>query len=179
MATTELVFDPFSEEYFDNPYATYQRMRDEAPVYYSPQYDFYALTRHADVAAAFKDHATFSSAKGVTLEEVQQGNVSHEQSIIWMDPPEHRRMRSLVNKVFTPRAVHDLEPMIRTVIDEHLARLDPDRFDVVADFSSLFPVEVITAMLGVPADQRQGIRIRQDVALRRTVAPRSVNARAA
>ncbi|OBG88787.1 cytochrome [Mycobacterium sp. E802] len=165
--TTALIFDPFSDEYFNNPYATYKRMRDEAPVYYSEKYDFYALTRHADVAAALKDHATFSSARGVTLEEVQQGNVAHEQSMIWMDPPEHRRMRSLVNKVFTPRAIGAMEPTIRELIDGYLSGIDKNSFDIVGDFSALFPVEVITAMLGVPVEQRQQIRIWQDIALRR------------
>ena len=59
-----VVFDPFSEDFFNSPYETYRRMRDEAPVYYSAEYQFYALTRHEDVAAAFKDHETYSSAYG-------------------------------------------------------------------------------------------------------------------
>ncbi|BBX26567.1 cytochrome P450 [Mycolicibacterium alvei] len=114
-------------------------MRDEAPVYYSEEYDFYALTRHADVAAALKDN----------------------------DPPEHRRMRSLVNKVFTPRAIAAQEALVHELVDRYLAMLDPEGFDVVADFSALFPVEVITGMLGVPEDFRQTFRINQDIGLRR------------
>jgi cytochrome P450 len=61
MTTSQLVFDPFSEEYYAYPYDIYRRMRDEAPVYYSEQYDFYALSRHEDVAVAFKDFETYSS----------------------------------------------------------------------------------------------------------------------
>ena len=102
MTMSKLVLDPFSEEFFHDPYETYRRLRDEAPVYYSEQYDFYALTRHQDVAAAFKDHETYSSSRGILLENIQSGEHGTEQSIIWMDPPEHRRMRSLVNKVFYP-----------------------------------------------------------------------------
>ena len=64
-------FDPYSEDYFCAPFDTYRRMRDEAPVYYSEKYDFWALTRYDDVAAAIKDHGTFSSAKGVTLDIVK------------------------------------------------------------------------------------------------------------
>jgi cytochrome P450 len=79
-------------------------MRDEAPVYYNEEYDFYALTRHADVAVAFKDFETYTSSRGVDLQAVASGEPP-PLSIIMMDPPEHRRMRSLVNKVFTPRAV--------------------------------------------------------------------------
>lgn len=102
-----VVFDPFfSEDFFISPYETYRRMRDDAPpVYYSQEYDFYALTRHDDVAAAFKDYETYSSAYGVDLGQVRKGEVTEHGSIIAMDPPAHRRMRSLLNKVFTPRAI--------------------------------------------------------------------------
>lgn len=167
MTISTLVFDPFSEEHFNNPFPTYQRLRDEAPVYYSEQYDFYALSRHADVAVAFKDFETFSSSKGVTLEEIQSGEHSHQQSIIWMDPPDHRRMRGLVNKVFTPRAIQAQEGLIREKITSYLSRANPDYFDVVADFSALFPVEVITTMLGVPEKDRQNVRTWLEVALHR------------
>jgi cytochrome P450 len=167
MTMSKLVFDPFSAEHYDNPYETYRRLRDEAPVYYSEQYDFYALSRHEDVGRAFKDFATFSSSRGVTLEEIQYGEHKHDQSIIWMDPPAHRRMRSLVNKVFTPRAIKAQESVVRERIDHYLSRVDPGGFDVVAEFSALFPVEVITIMLGVPEEHRQQIRLWQDVALKR------------
>jgi cytochrome P450 len=167
MTTSQLVFDPFSEEYYNRPYDIYRRLRDEAPVYYSEQYDFYALSRHEDVAAAFKDFETYSSSRGVTLEEIQTGEHSHQQSIIWMDPPEHRRMRSLVNKVFTPRAITAQEGVVRDRIRYHLSRVDPGSFDVVADFSALFPVEIITIMMGVPEEQRQQVRLWLDEALHR------------
>ena len=113
MTTSTLVFDPFSEDYFNHPYEAYRRMRDEAPVHYSEQYDFYALSRHEDVATAFKDFETYSSSRGVTLEEIPSGKHAHAESIIWMDPPDHRRMRSLVNKVFTPPAIQAQERMVR------------------------------------------------------------------
>jgi cytochrome P450 len=165
MTTSAVVFDPFSPEFFADPHQIYRRLRDEAPVYYNEQYDFYALSRHEDVAAAFKDFETYSSSRGVTLDEIQSGQVNHGQSIIWMDPPEHRRMRSLVNKVFTPRAVTDLEPIIRETIAKYLSRVDPGGFDVVADVAALFPVEVITTMLGVDEADRQQVRLWLDVAL--------------
>jgi cytochrome P450 len=77
--------------------------------------------------------------------------------IIAMDPPEHQRMRTLVSRVFTPRAIAALEPMVREKIAGFAIELDPRAFDVVADFSALFPVEIITTMLGVPAEHRQQI----------------------
>jgi cytochrome P450 len=168
MTATQLVFDPFSVEFFTDPYPTYQRMREEAPVYYNDEHDFYALTRHEDVAAAFKDHETYSSARGIDLAMVKKDNLPAEaKSMIFMDPPEHRRMRSLVNKVFTPRAVTALKDTVTELIDYHLARVDREQFDVVADFSALFPVEVISTVLGVPAEHRQQIRHWVDTSLHR------------
>lgn len=80
MTAAQLVFDPFSEEFFNDPYPTYARMRDEAPVYYNEEHDFYALTRHQDVAAAFKDHQTYSSASGIDLAMVKKGGVPQSPS---------------------------------------------------------------------------------------------------
>ncbi|OBA71640.1 cytochrome [Mycobacterium sp. 1554424.7] len=168
MTATELVFDPFSEEFFNDPYPTYRRMREEAPVYYNAEHDFYALSRHQDVAAAFKDHETYSSARGIDLAMVKNDSLPAEaKSMIFMDPPEHRRMRSLVNKVFTPRAITALQDSVTELIDYHLSRVDPRQFDVVADFSALFPVEVISTVLGVPAEHRQQIRHWVDASLHR------------
>ena len=90
------------------------------------------------------------------------------RSIIMMDPPEHDRLRALVSRVFTPRAVTALEPMIREVITSFLDPFDDaDSFDAVADFSAPFPVEIISRMLGVPEGERQQIRHWLDVGLHR------------
>ncbi|BBZ31651.1 cytochrome P450 [Mycolicibacterium confluentis] len=159
MTTATVVFDPFSEEFFTSPYETYRRMRAEAPVYYSEQYDFYALTRHGDVAAAFKDYETYSSAYGVDLAQVRKGHVTEHGSIIAMDPPAHRRMRSLLNKVFTPRAIEARRGLVEECVGKFLSKVDPDGFDFVQDFSALFPVDVMTAMQGVPDEDRQQIRL--------------------
>jgi cytochrome P450 len=162
-------FDPFSEEFFNGPYETYRRMRDEIPVYYSQKWDFYALTRYDDVAPATKDHETYSSAKGATLDMVKapEQAIPLPKVIISMDPPEHQKMRKLVSSVFTPRAIASLEDMVREKIHDIIATLDPTSFDIVADFSALFPVEIITAMLGVPVEDRQQIRIWNDLLLER------------
>lgn len=162
-----MMFDPFSEEFFDDPYPIYRRLRDEAPVYYSEQHRFYALSRHDDVAAAFRDYESYSSAMGVTLDQVGRREVLETPILQFMDPPEHRRMRALVNRVFTPRAVSALEPMVCETIERYLKALDPVGFDVVADFAAYFPVEVITTMLGVPEADRQTIRHNHDVIMER------------
>lgn len=170
MTTAPVEFDPFSEEFFNDPYDLYRRLRDEAPIYYSEQYGFYALSRFADVLAAHRDWAGFSSAHGVELFLLRKDpeEIARYRNIIMMDPPEHDRFRALVSRVFTPRAVTALEPMIREVICSFLDPLNQaSEFDAVADFAAPFPVEVISRMLGVPEEDRQGIRHRIDLGLHR------------
>lgn len=166
MTTAELVFDPFSDEYFNNPFEIYRRMRTEAPLYYCPDRDFYALTRHEDVSAALKDHEAFSSSRGCDLAMVQ-ADEPPQKSIIFMDPPDHRHMRSLLNKAFTPRAVQAQRDTIVEQIDHYLGLITSDDFDIVQDFSGPFPVEVITRMAGVEPDYRQMVRHWIDTSLSR------------
>lgn len=166
MTKPKLVFSPVSAEYFENPYEVYARMREEAPLYYDEEGDFYALTRHEDVAAAFKDHESFSSARGCDLSMVRSGEVP-QKSIIFMDPPDHRHMRSLLNKAFTPRAIQAQKDTVVELIRHYLGKADPGNFDVVQDFSGPFPVEVITRMAGVPEDFRQQVRHWIDTSLHR------------
>jgi cytochrome P450 len=165
-----LEFDPFSDEYFNGAYDLYRRLRDQAPVYFSEKYGFWALFRHEDVCAAHKDWQTFSSSHGVDLSTLNTDPevIKMYRSIIMMDPPEHDRLRALVSRVFTPRAVGALEPMVREVIQSYLAPFDDaDSFDAVADFSGPFPVEIISRMLGVPEGERQQIRHWLDLSLHR------------
>ena len=146
-------------------------MRDEAPVYYNEQHDFYALTRHEDVAPAFKDFDTYSSAYGIDLHTIRNGlpTDTGPRMIIFMDPPSHRNMRSLLNKVFTPRAIMAQNDNVLDKIDKYLSRLDPDGFDAVQEFTAPFPVEVITTMLGVPEEMAQQVRHWIDESLTREV----------
>lgn len=171
MTKAKLVFDPFSEDFFNGAYQTYRRMRDEAPVYYNEEHDFYALTRHEDVAPGFKDFETYSSAYGVDLSSIRNGlpTDTGPKMIIFMDPPDHRHMRSLLNKVFTPRAIQAQRGMVAEKVEKYLSQVDPDGFDAVQDVTGPFPVEVITTMLGVSAEHAQKIRHWIDESLHREV----------
>jgi cytochrome P450 len=162
-------FDPYSEVFFDDPYPTYKRLRDEAPVYWNERYGFIALSRYEDVVLAHRAWETFSSSRGVDLVTLSSGKPPPDPvSMIMMDPPEHHQMRTLVNRVFTPRAMVDLEPMARSVVCGYLDALaGRSSFDAVADFSAPFPIEVISQMLGVPAEARQRIRLQVDAFLHR------------
>ncbi len=168
MTPPTVEFDPFSADFFDDPYETYRTLRDHAPVYHNARYGFWALSRFDDVAAAHRDWQTFSSAHGVTLHDLLSAEPPPSASIIYLDPPEHERLRNLVSRVFTPRAITALEPMIRQVVRETLDTVrGRTEFDAVADFAAPFPVEVISAMLGVPPADRQAVRLRTDALLHR------------
>lgn len=166
----DVVFDPYSSTFFDDPYDLYRRMRDEAPVLHNEELGFYALSRWDDVVTAERDWATFSSAYGIELDSLRSGKMYEYESLIMMDPPKHDRMRALVSRVFTPRAISALEPMVREVIVGHLDDLDGrDEVDLVAEFSAYFPVEIISRMLGIPPDMRQQVRLWLDQTLRREI----------
>lgn len=156
----EIDFDPFSDEFFRDPHEIYRRLRAQAPVHFNPEYGLWSLSRYADVAAGMKNFETFSSAEAITLDmalDPTQPKPSPPM-IIMMDPPEHTRMRNLVRKVFTPRAIAALEPVVREIVATFVARIPAGDFDVVADFSNHFPIEVISSMLGVPAQDRAWLR---------------------
>ena len=164
------VFDPFSEVFFDDPYDLYRQLRDEAPVHFNEQYGFWALARHADVLAASHDWRTFTSTHGVDLYSLSldEGMMGGLGMMIMQDPPDHHRLRSLVSKVFHPRSIQALEPMVTEVISGFADQLDGrPSFDAVEEFAAPFPVEIISRMLGVPPADRQKIRHWIDLTLQR------------
>jgi cytochrome P450 len=164
----EVEFDPYSETFFGDPSEVYRRLRNEKPVYFSEKYGFWALSRWEDVAAAHKEVGVFSSSYGTDLHLLSDPEKYEFSMIIFMDPPEHDRMRSLVSRVFTPRAINQLEPMVRRVITEFADEIgDAPSFDLVQEWSGPFPVEVISEMLGIPKGDRQQIRHWLDLILHR------------
>jgi cytochrome P450 len=163
-----LEFDPFSPAFFEDPTDIYRRLRNERPVYFSEKYGFWALSRWEDVAPAHKDVEVFSSSFGTDLHTLSDLEQMQYKIIIFMDPPEHDRMRALVSRVFTPRAINQLEPMVRRVITEFADQIgDAASFDLAQQWSGPFPVEVISEMLGVPKGDRQQIRHWLDILLHR------------
>ncbi|OBY29461.1 cytochrome P450 [Mycolicibacter kumamotonensis] len=168
LADSNIDFDPLSAKFFADPYPIYREMRDRAPVYFSERYGFYALSRYDDVLRAHRDPAVLSSAHGVRLWDLLNPKFTNRSSIIGMDEPEHTRQRKLVNRVFTPRAVAGLEPMIREITAGYLDPLGGrDRFDIVDEFSAPFPIQVISRMLGVPLPDREQLRHWFDLVLHR------------
>ena len=166
---TSLIFNPYDYQIHEDPYPVYARLREEAPLYRNDEQDFWALSRHADVTAAFRDFAQFSSANGVSLDPAAWGrNAYRTMSFLAMDPPRHTRMRALVSKGFTPRRVRDLEQRIRDLTTGHLDKcLASTEFDFIADFAGLLPMDVISELVGVPAADRAEIRRLADLLIHR------------
>ncbi len=154
---TEFEFDPFDYEQDLDPYPIYRRMRDEAPCYHNERLDFWALTRYRDCLDAFIDWETYSSARGTVLEMMDAPSLP--PLMIFLDPPRQTRLRNLVNRAFTPRRIVDLEPEIRKIACQHLdALVGLPRFDVVKEFTAKLPMDVISALLGIPPEDRDRVR---------------------
>jgi cytochrome P450 len=152
-------WDPFDVEIDLAPYARWRRLRDEAPLYRNDRFDFWALSRFADVEAAHRDHGTFSSAHGTVLELMGEHVMHGSDMMIFEDPPEHTRLRALVSKAFTPRRVRDLEDRIRELCVAFLdAQEGEQSFDYVQDFGARLPAMVIASLLGVPLEDQEQVR---------------------
>lgn len=155
-----VVYNPFDHAIVDDVYAVYRQLRDEAPVYYNEDVDFWALSRFDDVMSAHLDPATFSSSHGVTIEGIDAG----QPFLILKDPPEHTWHRKVVSRVFTPRRIGLLEEFIRTtaadLLDSHVGN---DGFDVVTEFSFRLPLDVIGALIDIPPELRIEVHEKSDV----------------
>lgn len=158
----DLDWDPLDVDIDAHPYATWRRLWDEAPVYRNERYDFWALSRFADVEAAHRDPTTFLSSHGTVLEMMTAEPVPSGM-MIFHDPPEHTRLRSLVSRAFTPRRVGSLEAHIRELCNDLLEPWTPGAdFDFVEDFGATLPSMVICELLGVPSADRQWVKERID-----------------
>jgi cytochrome P450 len=125
-------FNPYSHEFHDDPFPFYRELRDDAPVYYNDELNFYALSRYDDVLDALHDPETYCSRFGIALED------SNPLPMLLMtDPPEHTRLRRIISGAFTPRRVADLEAPIRGLVCQYAA---PRRRPRSADSRARLPV---------------------------------------
>jgi cytochrome P450 len=153
-----VAWDPLNEKYKGDPHPIWKRLRDEAPLYYNEELDFYAVSRFADVDAFSRDPKTFCSSHGTVLEMLGP-NKADMEIMIFMDPPEHTRYRRLVSKAFTPRRMKTLEDDIRALCARLLDGLvGRSSFDYVQDFGAQVPANVIASLLGVPPEDRDMVR---------------------
>jgi cytochrome P450 len=156
---TDIYYDPYDFDIDDNPYPVWKRMRDEAPAYYNDRYDFFALSRYADVDGASTDWKTFTSAKGIQMEMVKHKVAVPPGLFIAEDPPEHDQHRLLLSRAVTPRRVLALEPRIRELCAEYLDPLvGRSRFDLVDEFGAHLPMRVIGLLVGIPEENQIELR---------------------
>ncbi|MGZ4522402.1 MAG: cytochrome P450, partial [Mycobacteriaceae bacterium] len=164
-----LTFSPYDYKIHEDPYPTYQRLRDEAPVYHNPEIGFWALSRHVDVMAGFKDGQRLSSANGVSLDPSAYGPQAHKvMSFLALDDPRHQRMRRLVSRGFTPRRVQELEGRILELTRQYLdPALAEGEFDFISEVAGKLPMDVISELMGVPEADRAELRRLADLVMHR------------
>jgi cytochrome P450 len=165
----QLVLDPYDYDFHEDPYPYYVRLRDEAPLYRNDELNFWALSRHSDVLAGFRNSTQLSNINGVSLDKSAFNPHAHRvMSILAMDDPGHLRLRTLVSKGFTPRRIRELEPRVLDLARTHLdAAIQSETFDFVAEFAGKLPMDVISELMGVPGPDRAHVRALADGVLHR------------
>ncbi len=154
-----------SDAFYADPYPTYHQLRGYEPVHWSPQWGGWLLTRYADVVNMLRDPQKFSNVGRMSTflsqlpeqirEEMRPFEDHFKQGLINSDPPDHTRIRGLLNKAFTPRRVEAQAPQVEALVNELLDKaLRKGKMDVIGDFSFLIPTTVIAHMLGVAVEDR-------------------------
>jgi len=161
MPMVEPVFNPRLPEFHANPYPFYHALREKDPVHQSPL-GFWVLTRYDDVVTSLRDSRYGRDGFAPLIEavygpETAEGNLP--RSMLMRDPPDHTRLRSLVNKAFTPRVIEGMRARIQMIVERLLDKVQDARsMDVIDDLAYPLPVTVICEMLGVPLDDHEAIR---------------------
>ena len=158
------VFNPFDDATRRNPYALFARGRREWPVLPHPELPIFSVFRYDDVQGILKDAATWSSRfpppPGIDPADVP------EPSMLGQDPPEHTRLRSMVNQAFTPRIIRRLEPRMDDIAHELLdAALEQGDVDLVHALTYPLPVIIIAEIIGVPPEDREQFKVWSDEAV--------------
>ena len=160
-------YDPYDVDINADPYPTYARLREEAPAYYNERYDFWALSRHADVEKALVDWQTFSNTRSDILEIIKADMTLPSGVLLFEDPPVHTTHRGVMSRVFTPKRMAALEDEVRSYC---AGCLDPligsGGFDIITEFASTLPMRVIGMLLGIPEQDQVAVRNKTDENLR-------------
>ena len=150
-------FDPFSHVIHEDPYPHYKALRENDPVYFNEQRGFWLLTKYEDVFAAFRDFKNFSNIKGVAL-EADMGKSPYPM-VLTMDPPDHTKLRKVVQVAMLPKHIAEIAPYIRQKTRDLLRPcLLKGEFDVVADYGCYLPMSVVARMIQLPEEDENQIR---------------------
>jgi cytochrome P450 len=148
-------------EFYADPYPTYRALREHEPVKLLPNGSYF-LTRYADLVTAYKNTGVFSSDK--KKEFLPKYGLSplyehHTTSLVFNDPPVHTRVRRLIMGALSPRAIAEMEPELIRLVDRLLDAIEASgRFELIGDFASAIPIEVIGNLLDVPRGEREPLR---------------------
>jgi cytochrome P450 len=164
VSTTALLFDPTDPGLRRDPYPTYRRMREEAPAWRHPAGTWY-FTRYEDCvnllrspALSYDSTASAAYRSGLSSDPAERAcqlaETQKNRSLLDVDPPEHTRLRSLINRAFTPMAVEEARPLILEYVEDLLDQLGGSSVDVVSEFASVLPILVICRMMGIPIEER-------------------------
>src|SRR5437764_9143258 len=151
--------DPFSLEFFDDPYPTHELLREAGPLVYLDKWKVFGVARHAEVHAVLNDPLTFCSSRGVGLSDFAKEKPWRPQSIILeADPPAHTRTRAVLNQVLSATVMKPLRERFAAAaaakVDELLVRKS---FDAIADLAEAFPMSVFPDAMGLKQEGRENL----------------------
>jgi cytochrome P450 len=160
-----ITYNPLSPHVYLDPYPTYAALRAKDPIHWSPLMDSWVFTRYEDVDAILRDHRRFSS--DTRQRRPRRTRTSRaprsDPNMLVLDPPDHTRLRALVNKAFTPTAIEALKPRICAIVHEILDRIDdPAGFDLIDTMAYPLPVLVMAELLGVPSQDYAQFKLWSD-----------------
>lgn len=160
METTsrDVYYDSADVEIARNPHPVFKRLRDEAPLYYNAERDFYALSRYDDVTQVLVDNEAYLNDRGGTIDLIKSGIEIPPGTVLFEDPPSHTIHRALLSRMFTPKKIAAIDPQIRAFCTDVLDSVGPDGFDFVLDIGDVVPMRTIGMLLGIPVDQEESIR---------------------
>ena len=168
-------YDLDSPEFLANPYPIFDQMRNNDPIFWSAENSYWILTRYSDIASLIQNENLSSNRIGAHAGRMPDEAKKHFRPFFtavssWMlmiDPPDHTRLRGLVNKAFTPRVVENMRGLVQRLVDDMLAAVKKQgRMDIMTDLANPLPATVIAELLGVPAtDQRKFKAWSDDIAL--------------
>ena len=158
-AAPALDIDPFDTAFLEDPYPAHHAMREAGPVFTLPRYGLFGMARHAEVHAALADWQTFSSARGVGIDDFARVKPRRPASIVLeVDPPLHTRTRTVMNRVLSPAAVKAVRERSAAFVDEVVAGLVRRvRFDAVTELAEPVPLRIFPDAVGVREDGRENL----------------------
>jgi cytochrome P450 len=153
--------EKLTDEFYADPYPTYRALREHEPVKRLPNGSYF-LTRYDDLVSAYKNTKLFSSDKKKEFSPKYGSSLLYEHhttSLVFNDPPAHTRVRRLIMGALSPRAIAEMEPDLIALVDRLLdAIAAKGNFELIGDFASAIPVQVIGNLLDVPRDEREPLR---------------------